>query len=184
MPKQSFRKADVEFHSDGFRPAQVAVNIKVYGWWRQVPLPLDLGRYSDDQGATWHDVRTHVLFTHEWIEDHVTDEDLSMWFDEACQANLEQVLDYAAELYPGRKFWQEGCQGGWLVMDRERASDVAAWDALEVSTWGRLAKYARVCADDVPRAMLDLVYINVFDAWREAQQERELEIAEVAGGVA
>jgi len=143
-----------------------------------------MGRFSDDGGATWQDSRTDYRFTWDWIDEHLTQEWLDQWWWIAADDKLEMVLDYAKELFPGEKFYTEGRSGGWLVMDRTGHSDVDSWDAIMVGKWGRLVKFARACADDVNRTMLDLLYVNVFLGWLEEQKLHEQEVALVAGGAA
>lgn len=173
---RQFCKDDIEFHSDGYRAGNAAINIKVYSDPRRVPLPLDLGSYRNVGETEWHKSETDYRFTWDWIDEHLTEEQLNEWWWLAANNNLEMVLDYAKELFLGEKFHTEGRSGGWLVMDRAGSDVVASWGALMVSKWGRLAKYARAAADDVNRTMLDLIYFNVFVGWLEEQEQHEQEV--------
>lgn len=158
-----FCKDDIEFHANGFQHSRVAVNIKVYKRLENQKLPLDLGGYSDDGGVTWHQGLTDPQFTWEWIEEHVSEDEMNEWFATACSDGVEMLVEYAEELFPHDKFYQEGRQGGWIVMDGAYENVVEHWDAIQVSKWGKFAKYARAAADDIPYKVLDLIYINVFE---------------------
>lgn len=150
-------KADIEFHDDGnsYRPWLPAVNVKVRGDYRRVPLPLDEGTYD---GVPVH---THSTFTHDWIESHLTEDEIEGWFGMACEHGWETIEGNAKELFGSSvKTYAAGRSSGWVVV--QGLSPVDAWDAIDLNPWRKFAKQARAEADDIPRSMLDLIYYNVF----------------------
>jgi hypothetical protein len=164
-------KSDVEFHRDNFGPERPAVNVKIYADWRRVPLPLDFGRVSDDQGKTWTEVRSDPGFTVDWIEAHVSEGAFETFYQLACENGWEYLQTIAEEIYgSGVTVYSEGRSGGWAVVDGIE-DDVDSWDAIELGKWRRFAKAAREIADDVPRAALDGLYANVYEPERDEQTE-------------
>lgn len=171
MGKPRFRKSDIQFHSDMYRAAQPAINIKVRDDPRKLTPYLAIG--------------CDYRFTWDWIDEHVSDDDQSEWWWDACNNLAGQLVEDAQEnLFPGEKFYTEGRSGGWLVMHGYTRSDVEGWDAIMVSRWGQLVKFAGYYVADVGRMMLELIYINVFLPWKDKQDELEIQKAQVAGGQA
>ena len=177
-----FTKADVEFHREGYAGGQfAAVNVKVYGSFRSVKLPLDLGGVSDDMGKTFRTVTTDEGFTQDWIADNLTDDELNSYFEFACQDSWEQLGTFAAETFgAGYHVHSEGRSGGWALIcygatcgrgltgrtqfDRE---DVEGWDAIAVARWARFSAYAKALANDVPRQVVDSIYANRYEPEQE-----------------
>lgn len=150
----SYRKSDIEYHSDGYRPSRPAVNVKVHGYWGRVPLPLDLGACD---GVP---VVTDPAFTHEWVE-ALPESTLQAAWESCCEQAWEMLQSDATELFGKEaKVYSEGRSGGWAVV--HGLPDVASWDALMVSKWARFEKYAKAYAADIPRGLLDWVYFNVY----------------------
>lgn len=172
---QRFTKSDIDFHSttpSGHRPVP-AVNVKVRGggYIRDIALPLELGRVSDDGGKTYKSVTTHPLFTHDWIEENTTEDDQQAAWESAIESAWDMLKDEAERIYgAGRRVYSEGRSGGWAYIDGFSAEDVETWDAIAVARWGRFARFARACADDVPRNIVDFLYANVFEPWLEEQR--------------
>jgi hypothetical protein len=164
---RTYSKEDVEFHSDGFEPGKPAVNVKVDLYLRRVPLPLDLGSYSDDGGKTFTAVRTDPAFDHDWIEEHITDEQGDSFFQFACEDGWEQLQSAAEEVWgTGVKVYSEGRSGGWAIVDNLPPFD--SWDARELGRWRRFERLSRGIADDIPRTIVDMIYANV---WQPAREE-------------
>src|SRR5512146_2544239 len=141
MATRTYTKADVETHADNFGPLRPAVNVKVSGTLESVPLPLDLGRVSDDGGQTWQDVSTDPRFTHEWIREHVSEDLLDVLFWEECNAGF-RVLDQAAKdiFGAGVEVWAEGRSGGWAVVSG--LDEIEDWDAPMPAKWREFEKFA------------------------------------------
>lgn len=161
------RKSDVEFHSDGYgyRQSRPAVNVKIPYRSLESLLPLELGSVSSDGGKTWEVVRSDAAYTAEWIEANVSDDAMAEWEQFAAESAWESLQGEAIDIWgEGVKVYSEGRSGGWAVVDG--IPDYDTWDAIELSRWARFAKYARALADDVPRATLDIIYANLFDAVR------------------
>jgi len=169
----TYSKEDVEFHSDGFRPSRPAVNVKVYGSISNVPLPLDLGRYSDDGGKTWKESRTDSEFTHEWLEEHLA-EDVEL-FNYACENGWNMLQEEAVEIF-GKSIYgkpitvySEGRSGGWAIVDG--LPEFESWNAVDLMRWRRFEIFAKATADDIPRQIIELAYFNVFLPWKEERED-------------
>ncbi len=183
MARRSYSRADVETHSDGFRPGRPAVNVKVYGSTWQVPLPLDLGssRPSDsdpDDPASWTYHRTDPRFTHEWVEAHVSPDSADAIFWQCCAAGFEMLQEDARELFgSGVSVYSEGRSGGWAVVDG--LALLEEWDAIALGRWRRFELYAKAYASDIPRQMLDSFYVNEFEVWSDALEDSSVANSEV-----
>jgi hypothetical protein len=158
-------KKDIEFHSDGYRPGNPAVNVKVYDSIRDVKLPICLGgsRPANKPNApiTWS--YTEPEFTADWIEENISDEAYWDYFNMSCELGFEQLQDLADELWPdySPKVYSEGRSGGWAVV--HNLSDVDSWDAVMFAKWRRFAKIARLVADNIPEDVMTTIYINRFE---------------------
>jgi hypothetical protein len=137
-----------------------AVNIKVYGAWNEVKLP---------------DPEFDPGFTHEWVERHISDEDMSDWFWSACEFELEYLIDYAKEIVGDQnaKFYQDGRSGGWLVYE----SDPEDWDAVAFAKWRKICRVARLIADGIPYQVMSLIHLNVYEMgksqWQRTLTDKE-----------
>jgi len=159
----SYRRTDVEL-----RGGLPAVNVKVYGSVWDVKLPLGLGGYSDDGGITVKDAMTDEGFSAEWIEENVSESALDDCFWAACEDGWEELAALACEVFAGADFVdieRDGRSGGWCVV--RGLDDVDCWDAIMLSKWRAFERRAKAIAADIPRAVVDLVYYNVW--MREAR---------------
>jgi hypothetical protein len=155
-----FRKDDVETHAVGYYGSPLpAVNVKVH-------------RQMTDKDVQAANESGDPRFTMEWIEEHLTDEDLRHYFQFACEAGFEDLqMDAEFVFAPGVKVWAEGRSGGWAVV--EGLGEVETWDAIMVNRWSKFAKLARETADSIPEQMASLIQINRFDAWADEQDDPE-----------
>lgn len=172
MARKRFTKADITFHRIGYGSTSTpAVNVKVYA----SPGPAEWKMLQGHEGA---DRR----FDQAWIDQHLTDRQRDTWWSAALEDGWEQLQrDIDAEhVWPFPvKVWSEGRSSGWAIIghgengrkhwDRD---DVASWDAVAVARWGKFARIARSCADDVPYQYLSLIYANVYLPWREDEDQR------------
>lgn len=165
-----YRKTDVQT-----RGGNPAVDVKVRGYWRRVPLPLDLG--SCDGVA----VKTHPAFTHDAAEPFMESHGAAA-FECICQDFWEMVQDQARDfLKRPVRVYSEGRSGGWAVV--HGLPDVDTWNAVDLARWRRFELWCEAQANDAPRAMLEWVYFN---AWDPNSQHLEAEAAErviAEGGV-
>jgi hypothetical protein len=155
-------KADIEYHSDGYRSHKPAVNVKVH----------------DDINDGYRAFVKHSgedidpLFTEEWIEEHISEERMYSYWERAIESSWENLQNDAVEIFgQGTKVYAEGRQGGWAYIDGMTADDVESWDAIEFGKWRRFAKYARAQADDVMYLVVDGIYYNAFQAWKDERSE-------------
>lgn len=175
-----FTKADIDFHSttiSGHNPVP-AVNVKVRGggYIGNVPLPLEVGGYAE-AGQPIRPVFTHPLFTHEWLEEHTTEDEQQAAWESAIESGWDGIKSDAEEIFgPGTKVYSEGRSGGWAYVDGFTRDDVEGWDAVAVARWGKFSKYAQAYAADVPRQIVDWLYANIFEPWL-AEQRTEAENA-------
>lgn len=110
---------DIQYHSDGYRSAHVAWNIKVGS--DRVNFPLPLGRFSDDGGKTWKESYTDPRFNREWVEEHLTEDQRNGWWNDTAEWEREALVEFVHEVLGKHvKVWTEGRSGGWLVVDIDR----------------------------------------------------------------
>lgn len=151
------RKADIQFHSDGYRAARPAVNVKVYKGIETV----DFKQFHDEADDG---------FTLEWIRENVSDERLDSALEWACERAWEQVETDAQQIFGSHvKVYSEGRSGGWAVV--EGLPDFGSWDAIMVGKWARFARRARSIADDIPYQMIDDLCFNVYIRDKEEATE-------------
>lgn len=121
--KTRFKKADIQFHSNGWRASCPAVNVK-----DRSPYLLSQiqARFRCCEATAQ---KAHQLA---W-EMHA----------EAFWENAQQLAEAYLGQYFGSslKVWSEGRQGGWLVVDG--LPEVDSWDAPRVTAWGNFARALR-----------------------------------------
>ena len=161
------KKEQVKTHADNYGPSLPAVNVKVYGSTSRVKLPLDLGTCNG------RPVKTHPGFTQDWIEQHVKGDVGQFAFESVCESAWETLSADAVTIFgPHVKLKQQGRSGGWAVI--EGLPPIESWDAVMLAKWARFAKYAAAIVDDVPRAMVEWIYFNVWEA-EQVRAEQALE---------
>lgn len=114
-----FRKSDVQFHSDGYRAAHPAVNIKVKNpyLWEHVDKAKKEFECSEE----------------------TAEKTLNWAFDSGCEQFWDWAQQQADELFgPCIKVWQEGRSGGWLIVEGLPRWD--DWDAIDLMYWYRFQK--------------------------------------------
>ena len=151
-------KADVVFHgTNGPYNPLPAVNVKCYNGLESIKLQELDGARPD--------------FTQEWIERHLSDEQVSDYFYSAREHQWECLQDFADEIFPGKvKVYSEGRSGGWAVVEGLR--DFERWDAIDLARWRKFASMAESLAADVPYQAADLICINAFATWHERRVAR------------
>ena len=151
-------KDDIEFHSEYFRNAKPAVNVKVrdsledgYKEWRK--------DYPDEDPE----------FTVDWIRENVGESVLDDTFWSMVEYRWDDLEHEAREIWGWDRIgtsyrvevYSEGRSGGWAVVTGINL-DVDSWDAIEFSKWKRFAKFARATADHIMWDVVDSVYNNAF----------------------
>lgn len=163
------RKTDVQtsYHNGGSRGAPM-LNVKVHMSHRNVSLPLAEGMYLLPGEDVWREALTHEGFTHEWIDTNLSDGDMQIWWEAACQSGWEMAHETARDIFGPVDMWQEGRSGGWLVVPD--LADVEGWDAIDLGKWRTFARHIDAIVEDIPRAFLMLVYMNVYEPAHEAEE--------------
>ncbi len=163
MAKSKWTKADIQTHNSGGigGPQYPAVNIKVYAHWRKHPLPLSIGS-SGPVGGPMTEHFTDPRFTHDWVEENLSEREIDSWWQDACEHNYEHAKGNAEEMLGvrGLKIFQAGRSGGWLIVDG--LPDIPQWNVVLMGKWRKFEKFCKACAADVPYVFLNLVYHNVF----------------------
>ena len=112
-----FHKTDVELHTDGYRTANPAINVKVRRG------------FGPDVAAIAE--RFHC--------DHETAEKaLGFAWDMAQETFWEDAAGEVAEIFPNAHMYREGRSGGWLTV--HGLPEIESWDAIAVMRWARLVK--------------------------------------------
>ncbi len=170
----TYKKSEVEFHSEYGREGNLAVNIKVHETLRGVKLPLSLGSshpVGHPELIEYH--KSDPRFTMEWIEKHVPESEMDSYFWSACEWGVERLIeDATGDIFADYniKLWQEGRSGGWLVV--EGLPEIEDWDAIMLGKWHKFKKRARDAADGVPEEVIESVYYDCFEPWAEKEDER------------
>jgi len=162
-------KEDIEFHSDGFRPSHPAVNVKVYD-----SLTNGYKKWRESNPDE------NPRFTLDWIEENISDDRGNDLFWSICQLRWEDIENEAREIWDSRQYspnnkhtinvYSEGRSGGWAIVSGIN-TDVESWDAIEFNKWRRFAKFARATADGIMWDVVDSIYCNEFEIWRDEQSE-------------
>lgn len=177
------KKEDVQItYHNGVGDRSPMVNVKVYGSVSSVPLPLELD--ASFPAGRPDLLTTHYSdpgFTHEWIEENVSDDEMSEWFYFACESGFEWLQDEASRIFDNYNVtvYSAGRSGGWAVV--EGLPEIEEWDAIMLSKWKRFANVAEEVTDDIPRSIVGLIYSNVYErALDEAENAREAAVMEIA----
>jgi len=147
------KRSDVEMRHEHGR-SYPAVNIKVYGNWRSVPLPLELGS-GDGKTCT-----TAPEFNRDWVERQHPDTLEACW-QSACESAVESLSGEASECL-GRpvEVEQVGRSGGWLQV--RGLPPLAGWDAVALARWAKWAGWCNAARSAIPADFLLNVYHNLF----------------------
>jgi hypothetical protein len=162
-----YKKSDVEQIRPNYYGERVpAVNVKVYGSMRDIKLPLSLGQSSDDGGKTWIDSLTDAEYTHDWIEENVSDSAQNSVWESVIAEGWEQIQNAADEIYgEGYKVYSAGRSGGWAYI--ENLPDFDSWDAIDLAKWRKFELAAKAIAADVPYQMVVSLYMNEYEYIRD-----------------
>jgi hypothetical protein len=160
-----YTKESVQFHREGmWGPGVPAVNVKM--------LHMDLGRVSLplDQGSVdGVEVFTDKDFSHGWVEEHVNEDLMEDIWTEACRRGWELLEGEAQEIWgKATKVYSEGRSGGWAIVDGIKGFE--GWDAVDLAKWRRFEDYCQQVVADLPRSMLEDIYMNLFVAQEPAIQ--------------
>jgi hypothetical protein len=167
MPR-TYSRDDVETHSDGCRPSNPAVNVKVYG------------SVEDAWAEFVKDEQPDEGFTLEWIRENLSDEHLDAIFWRTCENEFEYLTNYATRdedaIFPAATYGrvsieQEGRSGGWAVV--HGLPDIEEWDAILLARWRKFERVAKDIAASIMVNVLSSVYINEWEWQRDEAEERE-----------
>lgn len=163
---RTYTKEDVSFHSDGYRPSNPAVNVKVY----------DTLEDGFRKFAEWEDVDDG--FTVEWIRANISDAALDDWFYDVCRDEFDYLESWTTgndgdPLFPGHSVTleQEGRSGGWVAV--HGLPDLEDWDAVLLARWRKFERIARSIADEIMAHVVESIYINAWEWWKQEAAERE-----------
>lgn len=151
--KPRYSKANVQTHRTGYGTEYLpAVDIKVY-------TGIEDGDLSEATSGECPEG-----FTVEWIEAHLSEEEIAAWWQSACEQAWEIGTEDAHEIFRGYgtvETWSEGRSGGWCVVSG--LPSIEEWDAVLLAKWRKFERFAHGIRDDVPTSCLSLIYINVWD---------------------
>jgi len=151
-------KAEIDFHHDARGPV---VNVKVHDTWHK-----GYKQFVKDTS----DVNPE--FTEEWIEEHVSDDEMQSYWEFAIEQGWENLQNDAEEIFGrGTKVYSCGRSGGYAYIDGFTHESVESWDAIEFNKWRRFARYAKQEASGIMYLVIDGIYYNKFEAWRDERSE-------------
>lgn len=149
----SYSKRSVTFHADGFGPGRPAVNVKIH---QSVWDERNLHNCEDPE------------FTLEWVQIHMSGDDVDGWFWIACRDGIRYAEEDAQEIFGDHvKVYTEGRSDGWLVV--EGIDDFEDWNAAYLAKWRRFEKVCETYTRHVPSETFRLIELNVFAPWKEAR---------------
>lgn len=161
-----YTKADVEFHSDGYREGHPAINVKVY----KSITPAVIADVNRDLGYE---------LTEEWVDEQLDNDDQGTWFWSACEDEWEYAADYVREILSDYSLdiYAEGRQGGWMVVTG--LPDLEDWDAVLLAKWRKCERVCREIADGIPYQIVSLLAINVWEPEQaDVQEDRDAAASE------
>ena len=155
-----YKRENVAMHSDGFRPALPAVNVKLdcmFGFPESVDWS-DVDVVADDELDN-----LRAFIESEFGEERDPyGENLWSVVQAVAIGEVEYLADWALELFgPGVEIWQQGRSGGWLVVDG--LPDIESWDAIMLSRWGTWERGVRSVIDAFPTMVATTIAINDFE---------------------
>ena len=141
------KKSDIQFHSDSYRAAHPALNVKCHSF------------------PSGDDVTAHFK-----CEPEDGERAAGFAWDHACEMFWEQIQELAEfHLGSGVEAYGEGRCSGWLVV--HNLPDVETWDAVRVSAWGRFA--LDVKKDIAFRVSSEAVFEDIeANAWYKPHAEK------------
>lgn len=146
----AYRKEDVQWHSDGYRPSRPAVNVK---HWPDFDKDID---WEDFDGP---DFKT-------WAQAELEKDDTTPW-EVAAESCWEMVQSDAVDIFGSHvKVWSQGRSGGWAVVDGLK--DFESWDAIDLAAWHKFERWAQSTSRDMAYQMVSFLYFNRWDDYREA----------------
>jgi len=133
-----YSKMDVDFHSDGYRPGNPAVNVKVHHLLCSTDDIMERFNCSEESA----------------------EKALEYAFESACDDfwnSLQELTDYILQM---GKVYQEGRSGGWAVV--HDLPDFKSWDAVMLSKW---RKFVNAVLDSVKyltskKHLLEVIDVN------------------------
>ena len=116
---------------------------------------------------------TDSEFTHDWVDEHLSDEVKDSLFWDICNWLVGELIDDANARYFGDKttnWFTEGRMGGWLVCHSFTKDEVLeTWTVPELNAWRSFETHVHQVRDDFWHEWLQIVYLNFFTPWKEAQ---------------
>lgn len=159
----------------GGRPA---VNIKCYKGIFDAPFPLDLGKFSEDGGKTWEEVKVDPAYTPQWIEDNICNQDLENYRSIVADDVLVILVYEAKELFQEAGYDVEidsaGRSGGWLEV--HGLDEIENWSEDLVEVWKTLETRCEDAVENFPAALATEIYYNVFEGQKAEKAEKEEQI--------
>jgi hypothetical protein len=108
--------------------------------------------------------------TLEWIEAHLSDEQLDGLFWHVIEFEREWLEGEAEEVFgAGVEVQYGGRSGGWACVTG--LTDIADWDAVDLAKWRRFARIAEQTARGIPEQLVYSIACNEYPAAIAADQE-------------
>lgn len=136
-----------------------AINIKCYTGFFDTALPSEMD----------------LAFNNKWVQDNMTDEDMSFWWGQTAAWEVEHLINEGKRIFDDIDYevniYQSGRSGGWLeVMNLPEPKD---WDKELMDAWTRFEDLCEVAVEDFPRTLLETVYANVWETRNDEQDKIE-----------
>lgn len=142
-----YTKDSVEFHSEHYRPARPAVNVKVHNF-----------------------VSPYKIAEHFKCSEKQAEKAIEFAFESACQQFWEDSTEHAQSIFGNNvRVYSEGRSGGWLVVEGLKSFD--EWDAIDLAKW---RKFENECKSAVEYLTSFAWCVDMIDSnnWYQKGAER------------
>jgi len=153
---------DVTMHN-----GKPSVNIKVHKGMDSLTFPLLLC-YVDDKP-----LYTDEGFDFKWMAENLTDGVLSEYACITAEDCISRLIEEGVTIFHEAGYqveiWQNGRSGGWLeVSGLEGFED---WDTDLQEAWSKFEEICEAEVDAFPQSVAHTIYLNEWEAQRDAKQE-------------
>lgn len=120
-----YTKESVEFHSEHYRPAHPAVNVKVHKF-----------------------VSSSKIAEHFKCSEELAEKALEFCFESACQQFWEDAPEHAESIFGKHvEVHSEGRSGGWLIVEGLKSFD--EWNAIDLAKWRKFENECKAAVKDL-----------------------------------
>jgi len=136
---------------------------------------MDLGKFSEDGGKTWEEVKVDPAYTHQWIRDNINDDELieyqSIVADDVLVLLVEESKQLFQEAGYDVEIYSAGRSGGWLEVH-----GLEDWSEDLVEVWKTFEIRCEEAVENFPAALATEIYCNVFEGRKAEKAEKDMQV--------